>query len=61
VLEGAFALLEALERVGEAGLTALAAESGLPKSSAHHPTDRRGTPPRLPARGGHGPRRLSRR
>jgi IclR family acetate operon transcriptional repressor len=35
VLEGAFALLEGLERVGEAGLTALAAESGLPKSSAH--------------------------
>jgi IclR family acetate operon transcriptional repressor len=35
VLEGAFALLEALERAGEAGLTGLAAESGLPKSSAH--------------------------
>jgi DNA-binding IclR family transcriptional regulator len=35
VLEGAFALLEALERVGESGLTALAADSGLPKTSAH--------------------------
>lgn len=35
VLEGAFALLEAVEQAGEAGLTALAAESGLPKSSAH--------------------------
>lgn len=35
VLEGAFALLEALEQAGEAGLTALAADSGLPKTSAH--------------------------
>lgn len=35
VLEGAFALLEAVEQAGEAGLTALAVESGLPKSSAH--------------------------
>lgn len=39
VLEGAFALLEALQRAGEAGLTALAAESGLPKSSAHRLLD----------------------
>lgn len=39
VLEGAFALLEALERAGEAGLTALAVESGLPKSSAHRLLD----------------------
>ncbi|MFF7155038.1 helix-turn-helix domain-containing protein [Streptomyces sp. NPDC008139] len=39
VLEGAFALLEALEQVGEAGLTTLAAESGLPKSSAHRLLD----------------------
>jgi IclR family transcriptional regulator, acetate operon repressor len=35
VLEGAFALMEALEKAGAAGLTALAAESGLPKTSAH--------------------------
>jgi DNA-binding IclR family transcriptional regulator len=35
VLEGAFALLEALEQAGEAGLTVLAADSGLPKTSAH--------------------------
>ncbi|MDX3457911.1 helix-turn-helix domain-containing protein [Streptomyces sp. ME02-8801-2C] len=35
VLEGAFALLEALERAGEAGLTRLAAECGLPKTTAY--------------------------
>ncbi|MGK5734131.1 IclR family transcriptional regulator [Streptomyces sp. URMC 124] len=35
VLEGAFALLEAVEAVGEAGLTALAARSGLPKTTAY--------------------------
>jgi len=35
VLEGAFALLGALEKAGAAGLTALAADSGLPKSGAH--------------------------
>ncbi|MGW5650084.1 helix-turn-helix domain-containing protein [Streptomyces humi] len=35
VLEGAFGLLEAVERAGEAGLTRLAAECGLPKSTAH--------------------------
>ncbi|MDX6354022.1 MAG: hypothetical protein QOF98_925 [Streptomyces sp.] len=35
VLEGAFALLDTLEEAGEAGLTALASGSGLPKSSAH--------------------------
>ncbi|MCF3102239.1 helix-turn-helix domain-containing protein [Streptomyces roseoverticillatus] len=35
VLEGAFALLEAVEETGEAGLTALAARSGLPKTTAH--------------------------
>lgn len=35
VLEGAFALLEVLEQAGEAGLSALAADSGLPKTSAH--------------------------
>jgi IclR family transcriptional regulator, acetate operon repressor len=34
VLEGAFALLEAVERAGESRLTALAAESGLPKTTA---------------------------
>lgn len=39
VLEGAFALLETLEEAGEAGLTALAAGSGLPKSSAHRLLD----------------------
>ncbi|MET7680525.1 helix-turn-helix domain-containing protein [Streptomyces sp. NPDC005423] len=35
VLEGAFGLLEAVELAGEAGLTRLAAECGLPKSTAH--------------------------
>ncbi|WP_433337457.1 IclR family transcriptional regulator [Spirillospora sp. CA-294931] len=35
VLEGAFGLLEAVERSGSAGLTALAAASGLPKATAH--------------------------
>jgi DNA-binding IclR family transcriptional regulator len=35
VLEGAFALLDALEAAGEARLAELAAASGLPKSSAH--------------------------
>jgi IclR family acetate operon transcriptional repressor len=35
VLEGAFGLLEAVERAGEAGLTKLAAECGLPKTTAH--------------------------
>ncbi|WP_327046249.1 helix-turn-helix domain-containing protein [Microbispora sp. NBC_01189] len=35
VLEGAFALLDALERVQEAGLTRLAADSGLPKATAY--------------------------
>ncbi|WP_214106778.1 IclR family transcriptional regulator [Acrocarpospora catenulata] len=35
VLEGAFALLDVLERVREAGLTRLAAESGLPKATAY--------------------------
>jgi IclR family transcriptional regulator, acetate operon repressor len=35
VLEGAFGLLTALERAQEAGLTGLAARSGLPKGTAH--------------------------
>ncbi|GAA4582546.1 IclR family transcriptional regulator [Planotetraspora phitsanulokensis] len=35
VLEGAFALLDSLERVREAGLTRLAADSGLPKATAY--------------------------
>ncbi|MGW3285409.1 IclR family transcriptional regulator [Streptomyces sp. NPDC001002] len=35
VLEGAFALLGALEEVGEAGLAELASLSGLPRSSAY--------------------------
>lgn len=35
VLEGAFALLEAVERASEAGLTRLAADSGLPKATAY--------------------------
>ncbi|MFG3019826.1 IclR family transcriptional regulator [Streptomyces sp. NPDC048254] len=35
VLEGAFALLGAVERVEEAGLTRLAAECGLPKTTAY--------------------------
>lgn len=35
VLEGAFALLEVLERAGEAGLTRLSSESGIPKSTAY--------------------------
>ncbi|MFF8731202.1 IclR family transcriptional regulator [Streptomyces sp. NPDC015171] len=35
VLEGAFALLDSIEEAGEARLAALAAASGLPKSSAH--------------------------
>ncbi|WP_198351565.1 IclR family transcriptional regulator [Streptomyces typhae] len=35
VLEGAFGLLEELARVGEAGLTELAARTGLPKTTAH--------------------------
>ncbi|MFJ6894355.1 IclR family transcriptional regulator [Streptomyces hokutonensis] len=35
VLEGAFGLLEAVERAGEAGLSRLAAECALPKSTAH--------------------------
>jgi IclR family transcriptional regulator, acetate operon repressor len=35
VLEGAFELLEAMRRTQEAGLTALAVESGLPKATAH--------------------------
>ncbi|MFC9848900.1 IclR family transcriptional regulator [Streptomyces sp. NPDC060223] len=39
VLEGAFALLSALEEAGEARLTALASRSGLPKSSAHRLLD----------------------
>lgn len=39
VLEGAFALLEALDRIGEAGLSTLAADTGLPKTSAHRLLD----------------------
>ncbi|MET9089240.1 helix-turn-helix domain-containing protein [Streptomyces sp. NPDC004237] len=35
VLEGAFALLGAVERAGEAGLTRLAAECGLPKTTTY--------------------------
>jgi DNA-binding IclR family transcriptional regulator len=35
VLEGAFALLDAVQQMGNAGLTKLAAESGLPKATAH--------------------------
>ena len=35
VLEGAFGLLEVVELAGEAGLTCLAAESGLPKTTAY--------------------------
>ncbi|MEU3355966.1 helix-turn-helix domain-containing protein [Streptomyces sp. NPDC037389] len=35
VLEGAFALLEALGQAREAGLTALSADSGLPKTTAY--------------------------
>lgn len=35
VLEGAFGLLEALERAGQAGPTRLAAECGLPKTTAY--------------------------
>ncbi|MHC5902792.1 IclR family transcriptional regulator [Streptomyces sp. S6] len=35
VLEGAFALLAAVERAPGAGLTRLSAESGLPKATAH--------------------------
>ncbi|MET8976566.1 helix-turn-helix domain-containing protein [Streptomyces sp. NPDC004539] len=35
VLEGAFALLAAVERLEGAGLTRLAGESGLPKTTAH--------------------------
>ncbi|MFE1799160.1 IclR family transcriptional regulator [Streptomyces sp. NPDC059517] len=35
VLEGAFSLLEAVERAGEAGLTRLASDSGLPKATTH--------------------------
>ena len=39
VLDGAFALLAALQLAGEAGLTALAAEAGLPKATAHRLLD----------------------
>lgn len=35
VLEGTFALLTAMERLGQAGVTRLAEESGLPKATAH--------------------------
>ncbi|WP_343243044.1 helix-turn-helix domain-containing protein [Streptomyces sp. SID12501] len=35
VLEGAFGLLEAVERAGQAGLTRLAGECGLPKTTAY--------------------------
>jgi IclR family acetate operon transcriptional repressor len=35
VLEGAFSLLDAVERAGDAGLTTLAADSGLPKTTAY--------------------------
>lgn len=35
VLEGTFALLAAMERLGQAGVTRLAEESGLPKATAH--------------------------
>jgi IclR family transcriptional regulator, acetate operon repressor len=35
VLEGAFSLLEALKTAGDAGLTALASGSGLPKATTH--------------------------
>ncbi|MEC4018788.1 IclR family transcriptional regulator [Streptomyces sp. H27-D2] len=35
VLEGAFGLLRALERAEEAGLSSLASECGLPKTTAH--------------------------
>jgi IclR family acetate operon transcriptional repressor len=35
VLEGSFALLEAIRNAGEAGLSQLAAESDLPKSTVH--------------------------
>ncbi|GAB2583007.1 IclR family transcriptional regulator [Streptomyces capparidis] len=39
VLEGAFTLLDAVERAGEAGLTRLAAATGLPKTTAHRLLD----------------------
>lgn len=39
VLESAFALLGALEQAGAAGVTRLAAECGLPKSTAHRLLD----------------------
>lgn len=39
VLEGAFALLEALDGAGEAGLSRLASQTGLPKTSAHRLLD----------------------
>ncbi|MBB5958932.1 DNA-binding IclR family transcriptional regulator [Saccharothrix tamanrassetensis] len=39
MLEGAFALLEELARVEEAGLTRLAAGAGLPKATAHRLLD----------------------
>src|SRR5690242_1880486 len=35
VLEGAFLILEELARVREAGLTEIAAHTGLPKATAH--------------------------
>jgi IclR family transcriptional regulator, acetate operon repressor len=35
VLEGAFLLLEAMEQTGEAGLTELASDAGLPKATTH--------------------------
>lgn len=35
VLEGAFGLLDAVERAGQAGLTRLASECGLPKTTAY--------------------------
>ncbi|WP_020671788.1 IclR family transcriptional regulator [Amycolatopsis nigrescens] len=39
VLEGAFSLLEGLAKEGEAGLTRLAADAGLPKATAHRLLD----------------------
>ncbi len=40
VLEGAFGLLTALQRIHEAGLTRLATDSGLPKGTAHRLLER---------------------
>jgi IclR family transcriptional regulator, acetate operon repressor len=53
VLEGAFQLMDALAELSEAGLTAVAAASGLPKATAHRLLEQLGDLGAVERRGSH--------